>query len=51
MRTQIAIIGSGSSGLFNSFDQKIQAAELDCLFRSRAAATAFTENYVGLPFF
>jgi p-hydroxybenzoate 3-monooxygenase len=32
------------------FDQKIQLAELDYLFRSRAAATAFAENYVGLPF-
>jgi p-hydroxybenzoate 3-monooxygenase len=33
------------------FDQKMQAAELDYLFKSRAAATAFAENYVGLPFF
>ena len=32
------------------FDQKMQLAELDYLFRSRAAATAFAENYVGLPF-
>ena len=34
----------------NSFDQKIQLAELDYLFRSDAAATAFAENYVGLPY-
>ena len=33
----------------NSFDHKIQLAELDYLFRSKAAATAFAENYVGLP--
>ncbi|HKN08581.1 MAG TPA: 4-hydroxybenzoate 3-monooxygenase [Pseudomonadota bacterium] len=32
------------------FDQKIQLAELDYLFKSRAALTAFAENYVGLPF-
>jgi p-hydroxybenzoate 3-monooxygenase len=32
------------------FDQKIQLAELDYLFRSKAAATTFAENYVGLPF-
>jgi len=34
----------------NPFDQKIQLAELDYLFRSKAAATVFAENYVGLPF-
>jgi len=34
----------------NSFDQKIQLAELDYLFRSKAAATVFAENYVGLPY-
>jgi p-hydroxybenzoate 3-monooxygenase len=33
-----------------TFDQKMQLAELDYLFGSRAAATAFAENYVGLPF-
>jgi p-hydroxybenzoate 3-monooxygenase len=33
-----------------AFDQKMQLAELDYLFGSRAAATAFAENYVGLPF-
>ena len=32
------------------FDQKIQLAELDYLFRSKAAATVFAENYVGLPY-
>jgi len=32
------------------FDQKMQLAELDYLFGSRAASTAFAENYVGLPF-
>jgi p-hydroxybenzoate 3-monooxygenase len=32
------------------FDQKMQLAELDYLFKSRAAITAFAENYVGLPF-
>jgi p-hydroxybenzoate 3-monooxygenase len=34
----------------NPFDQKLQLAELDYLFRSGAAATAFAENYVGLPY-
>lgn len=34
----------------NTFDHKIQLAELDYLFRSKAAATAFAENYVGLPY-
>ena len=34
----------------NPFDQKIQLAELDYLFGSTAAATAFAENYVGLPY-
>jgi p-hydroxybenzoate 3-monooxygenase len=34
----------------NTFDQKIQLAELDYLFRSKAAATVFAENYVGLPY-
>jgi p-hydroxybenzoate 3-monooxygenase len=34
----------------SGFDQKMHLAELDYLFRSRAAATAFAENYVGLPF-
>jgi p-hydroxybenzoate 3-monooxygenase len=32
------------------FDRKIQHAELDYVFRSRAAATALAEQYVGLPF-
>lgn len=32
------------------FEQKMQAAELDYIFRSKAGATAFAENYVGLPF-
>jgi p-hydroxybenzoate 3-monooxygenase len=30
--------------------QRLQFAELDYLARSRAAAMAFAENYVGLPF-
>jgi len=34
----------------SDFDRKMQAAELDYLFRSRSAATAFAENYVGLPY-
>jgi p-hydroxybenzoate 3-monooxygenase len=34
----------------NPFDSKIQLAELDYLLKSRAASTAFAENYVGLPF-
>jgi p-hydroxybenzoate 3-monooxygenase len=34
----------------NPFDNKLQLAELDYLFRSQAAATAFAENYVGLPY-
>jgi p-hydroxybenzoate 3-monooxygenase len=34
----------------NPFDHQLQLAELDYLFRSKAAATAFAENYVGLPY-
>jgi len=34
----------------NSFDQRLQIAELDYLFHSKAAATAFAENYVGLSY-
>jgi p-hydroxybenzoate 3-monooxygenase len=34
----------------NPFDHKLQLAELDYLFRSKAAVTAFAENYVGLPY-
>jgi len=34
----------------NPFDLKIQLAELDHLFQSKAAAMAFAENYVGLPY-
>ena len=34
----------------NSFEQKLQLADLDYLFRSQAAATVFAENYVGLPY-
>ena len=34
----------------NEFDQKMQEAELDYLFGSRAAQTALAENYVGLPY-
>ena len=33
-----------------SFDQRRRLAELDYLTTSRAAATSFAENYVGLPF-
>ncbi len=32
-----------------AFGQRMQAAELDYLVHSRAAATAMAENYVGLP--
>jgi p-hydroxybenzoate 3-monooxygenase len=34
----------------NPFDTKLQLAELDYLFGSPAAAAAFAENYVGLPY-
>jgi p-hydroxybenzoate 3-monooxygenase len=34
----------------SSFDRAIQRAELEYLLSSRAAATAFAENYVGLPY-
>jgi len=34
----------------SGFEQKMQLAELDYIFRSTAAATALAENYVGLPF-
>lgn len=33
-----------------AFGQKIQEAELDYLFHSRAASIALAENYVGLPY-
>jgi p-hydroxybenzoate 3-monooxygenase len=32
------------------FDQKMQAAELEYLFSSKAAQTVLAENYVGLPY-
>jgi len=32
------------------FGQKMQEAELDYLFASRAASTSLAENYVGLPY-
>ena len=34
----------------SSFEQKMQLAELDYIFKSRIGAAAFAENYVGLPF-
>ena len=34
----------------SGFDRKIQAAELEYLFKSTAAQTALAENYVGLPY-
>ncbi len=34
----------------SAFDEKMQLAELDYIFRSKAAATALAENYVGLPY-
>ena len=34
----------------SGFDQKMQAAELEYLFGSKAAQTALAENYVGLPY-
>ena len=34
----------------SGFDQKMQAAELEYLFASKAAQTALAENYVGLPY-
>jgi p-hydroxybenzoate 3-monooxygenase len=34
----------------SGFDEKIQAAELDYLFSSKAAQTALAENYVGLAY-
>jgi len=34
----------------SEFDRKVQLAELDYLVKSRAAATALAENYVGLPY-
>jgi p-hydroxybenzoate 3-monooxygenase len=34
----------------SDFDEKIQAAELEYLFSSKAAQTALAENYVGLPY-
>ena len=34
----------------SGFDRKVQLAELDYLVKSRAAATALAENYVGLPY-
>ena len=34
----------------SGFDRKIQTAELEYLFSSKAAQTALAENYVGLPY-
>jgi len=34
----------------SGFDRKMQAAELEYLFGSKAAQTALAENYVGLPY-
>jgi hypothetical protein len=34
----------------SSFDLKLQTAELEYLFTSKAALTALAENYVWLPF-
>jgi p-hydroxybenzoate 3-monooxygenase len=34
----------------SAFEQRMQLAELDYIFKSRFAATALAENYVGLPF-
>ena len=34
----------------SGFDRRIQRAELEYLFSSRAAQTALAENYVGLPY-
>lgn len=34
----------------SDFDRRIQRAELDYLFSSKAAQTALAENYVGLPY-
>jgi p-hydroxybenzoate 3-monooxygenase len=34
----------------SGFDNKVQRAELDYVFKSKVAATALAENYVGLPF-
>jgi p-hydroxybenzoate 3-monooxygenase len=34
----------------NSFEQRLQRAELDYLVSSRAAMTALAENYVGPPY-
>jgi p-hydroxybenzoate 3-monooxygenase len=34
----------------SGFEQKMQLAELDYVFRSEAGARVFAENYVGLPF-
>ena len=33
-----------------TFDARVQGAELSYLFGSRAASQALAENYVGLPF-
>ena len=34
----------------SGFDEKLQTAELEYLFSSKAAQTALAENYVGLPY-
>ena len=34
----------------SDFDRKVQKADLNYLFSSRAAQTALAENYVGLPY-
>jgi p-hydroxybenzoate 3-monooxygenase len=44
--TNLLHLVPGASG----FDQKVQGAELEYLFKSTAAQTALAENYVGLPY-
>ena len=34
----------------SAFDERIQQAEIDYLFSSKAAMTSLAENYVGLPY-
>jgi 2-polyprenyl-6-methoxyphenol hydroxylase-like FAD-dependent oxidoreductase len=51
VHTQVAIIGAGPAGMFLA--QLLREAAIDAvvleLRTSRAARSAFAENYVGLP--
>ena len=52
--TQVAIVGAGPAGLLlghlrtRAGIERLQRAQLEYLFSSRAAAAGLAENYVGM---